>query len=69
LTVCNRIKPKQKAIVEFIETNGPATPRQNRKLLGCDIREAYERLKRLGMAGIVENIGKSKHPEYPLVQR
>ncbi|UGS47893.1 hypothetical protein JMT66_09745 [Kosakonia cowanii] len=69
MTVCNRLKPKQKAIVEFIETNGPATPRQIRKLLGCDIREAYDRLKRLGMAGIVKNIGKPKHPEYQLVQR
>lgn len=67
--MCNRLKPKQKAIVKFIETNGPATPRQIRKLLGCDIREAYDRLKRLGMAGIVKNIGKPKHPEYQLVQR
>ncbi len=65
----NRLKPKQKAIVEFIEANGPATPRQIRKLLGCDIREAYDRLKRLRMAGIVKNIGKPKHPEYQLVQR
>lgn len=65
----NRLKPKQKAIVEFIEANGPATPRQIRKLLGCDIREAYDRLKRLRMAGIVKNIGKLKHPEYQLVQR
>ncbi|WP_313105289.1 hypothetical protein [Pseudescherichia vulneris] len=65
----NRLKPKQKAIVDFIEANGPATPRQIRKLLGCDIREAYDRLKRLGMAGIVKNIGKPKHPEYQLVQR
>ncbi|WP_336852805.1 hypothetical protein [Pseudescherichia vulneris] len=67
--MCNRLKPKQKAIVEFIETNGPVTPRQIRTLLGCDIREAYDRLKRLGMAGIVKNIGKPKHPEYQLVQR
>lgn len=67
--MCNRLKPKQKAIVEFIDANGPATPRQIRKLLGCDIREAYDRLKRLGMAGIVKNIGKPKHPEYQLVQR
>ncbi|HDR2531068.1 TPA: hypothetical protein QCI12_001197 [Enterobacter roggenkampii] len=67
--MCNRLKPKQKAIVEFIEANGPATPRQIRKLLGCDIREAYDRLKRLGMAGIVKNIGKPKHPEYQLMQR
>ncbi|WP_312269909.1 hypothetical protein [Pseudescherichia sp.] len=65
----NRLKPKQKAIVEFIEANGPATPRQIRKLLGCDIREAYDRLKRLRMAGIVKNIGKPKHPEYQLMQR
>lgn len=65
----NRLKPKQKAIVEFIEVNGPATPRQIRKLLGCDIREAYDRLKRLRMAGIVKNIGKPKHPEYQLMQR
>lgn len=65
----NRLKPKQKAIVEFIAANGPATPRQIRKLLGCDIREAYDRLKRLRMAGIVKNIGKPKHPEYQLVQR
>ncbi|GAL60334.1 hypothetical protein EV102420_36_00090 [Pseudescherichia vulneris NBRC 102420] len=67
--MCNRLKPKQRAIVDFIETNGPATPRQIRKLLGCDIREAYDRLKRLRMAGIVKNIGKPKHPEYQLVQR
>lgn len=65
----NRLKPKQKAIVDFIEANGPATPRQIRKLLGCDIREAYDRLKRLRMAGIVKNIGKPKHPEYQLLQR
>ncbi|WP_238084487.1 hypothetical protein [Pseudescherichia vulneris] len=65
----NRLKPKQKAIVEFIAANGPATPRQIRKLLGCDIREAYDRLKRLRMAGIVKNIGKPKHPEYQLLQR
>lgn len=65
----NRLKPKQKAIVEFIAANGTATPRQIRKLLTCDIREAYDRLKRLGMAGIVKNIGKPKHPEYQLVQR
>ncbi len=65
----NRLKPKQKAIVDFIAANGPATPRQIRKLLGCDIREAYDRLKRLRMAGIVKNIGKPKHPEYQLVQR
>lgn len=67
--MCNRLKPKQKAIVEFIEANGPVTPRQIRKLLGCDIREAYDRLKRLRMAGIVKNIGKPKHPEYQMVQR
>jgi len=67
--MCNRLKPRQKDIVEFIEANGPATPRQIRKLLGCDIREAYDRLKRLRMAGIVKNIGKPKHPEYQLVQR
>lgn len=67
--MCSRLKPKQKAIVDFIETNGPATPRQIRKLLGCDIREAYDRLKRLRMAGIVKNIGKPKRPEYQLVQR
>lgn len=67
--MCNRLKPKQKAIVDFIEVNGPATPRQIRKLLGCDIREAYDRLKRLRMAGIVKNIGKPKHPEYQLLQR
>ena len=65
----NRLKPKQKTIVDFIEANGPATPRQIRKLLGCDIREAYDRLKRLRMAGIVKNIGKPKHPEYQLLQR
>ncbi|POU03503.1 hypothetical protein C3369_06660 [Escherichia sp. ESNIH1] len=65
----NRLKPKQKAIIEFIEANGTATPRQIRKLLACDIREAYDRLKRLGMAGIIKNIGKPKHPEYQLVQR
>jgi len=66
--MCNRLKPKQKAIVDFIETNGPATPRQIRRLLGCDIREAYDRLKRLRMAGLVKNIGKPQHPEYELVQ-
>ncbi|POT99533.1 hypothetical protein C3369_16435 [Escherichia sp. ESNIH1] len=66
--MCNRLKPKQKTIVDFIETNGPATPRQIRKLLGCDIREAYDRLKRLRMAGLVKNIGKPQHPEYELVQ-
>lgn len=66
--MANTLKPKQKAIVEFIEANGLATPRQIRTLLSCDIREAYDRLKRLRMAGILKNIGKPHHPEYRLVK-
>lgn len=67
--MANTLKPKQKAIVEFIEANGLATPRQIRTLLSCDIREATDRLNRLRRAGIVKNIGKPRHPEYRLVQR
>ncbi|ARD60175.1 hypothetical protein Y71_09710 [Kosakonia radicincitans DSM 16656] len=62
------LKPKQKAIVEFIEAHKVATPRQIRTLLACDIREAYDRLKRLRMAGILKNIGKPRHPEYRLAR-
>jgi hypothetical protein len=43
--------------------------RQVRSLLGCDIKEAYDRLKRLTLAGIVKNVGKPHHPEYRLTHR
>lgn len=67
--MANKLKPRQKSIVEFIEVNGSATPRQIRSLLLCDIREANDRLNRLKRAGIVKNTGKYRRPEYRLVQR
>ncbi|PTA92884.1 hypothetical protein CWM66_02250 [Kosakonia sp. H7A] len=60
--MANTLKPKQKAIVEFIEAIGLATPRQSGTQLSFGIREAID----LRMAGIVKNIGKPRHPEYRL---
>lgn len=62
------LKPTQMLIVEFIAKNGQATPRQICSLLGCDSREANDRLKRLCASGIVKNIGKTRQPEYRLLQ-
>ncbi|XUV82745.1 winged helix-turn-helix transcriptional regulator [Enterobacter sp. TMH.L2] len=63
------LKPTQMQIIEFIKKNGPTTPRQIRTLLGCDIREASDRLKRLRTSGIVKNIGQPHRPEYKLKHR
>ncbi|MDK1180156.1 hypothetical protein QMT03_07270 [Cronobacter sakazakii] len=63
------LKPKQLAIVNFIEEHGVATPRQICRLLSCNSREANDRLRHLRIAGIIKNTGKPRHPEYRLVQR
>nr|DAP67517.1 MAG TPA: multiple antibiotic resistance protein MarR/DNA family protein, HTH motif.67A [Caudoviricetes sp.] len=63
------LKPKQRAIVEFLVREKSISTRQVRSLLGCDIKEAYDRLKRLALAGIVKNVGKPHHPEYRLTHR
>lgn len=60
--MANTLKPKQKAIVEFIEANGVATPLQICTILLCDIREATDRLNCLRCAGIVKSIGKPRQP-------
>lgn len=61
------LKPKQQAIVDLLTVKKTATPRMVRSLLSCDIKEAYDRLKRLSMAGITKNVGKRHKPEYRLV--
>lgn len=61
------LKPKQQAIVDFIAARKTATPRMVRRLLSCGIKEAYDRLKRLSMAGIARNVGKKRQPEYRLI--
>lgn len=63
------LKPEQSAIVDFLAREKSISTRQVRSLLGCDIKEAYDRLKRLAMAGIVKNVGKPRHPEYRLTHR
>lgn len=63
------LKPTQMQIVKFIAENGQATPRQICSLLGCDSREANDRLNCLRKSGIVKNTGKYRQPEYQLVQR
>lgn len=63
------LKPEQRAIVEFLVREKSISTRQVRSLLGCDIKEAYDRLKRLALAGIVKNVGKPHHPEYRLTHR
>lgn len=62
------LKPTQMQIVEFIAANGQATPRQICTLLGCDSREANDRLNGLRRSGIVKNVGKYRQPEYRLLQ-
>ncbi|WP_437889326.1 hypothetical protein [Phytobacter sp. V91] len=61
------LKPKQQAIVDFMAAQKTVSPRQVRRLLACDIKEAYDRLKRLAMAGIARNVGKKRQPEYCLI--
>lgn len=61
------LKPKQQAIVDLLTVKKTATPRMVRSLLCCGIKEAYDRLKRLSMAGITKNVGKRRKPEYRLV--
>lgn len=61
------LKPKQQTIVDYLTVKKIATPRIVRSLLSCDIKEAYDRLKRLSMAGITKNVGKRRKPEYRLV--
>lgn len=63
------LKPEQRAIVDFLARDKLISTRQVRSLLGCDIKEAYDRLKRLALAGIVKNVGKPRHPEYRLTHR
>lgn len=63
------LKPEQRAIIEFLAREKSVSTRQVRSLLGCDIKEAYDRLKRLALAGIVKNVGKPRHPEYRLTHR
>lgn len=63
------LKPTQMKFVEFIAANGQVTPRQICSLLGCDSREAIDRLNCLRKSGIVKNVGKFRQPEYQLVQR
>lgn len=63
------LKPEQRAIVDFLAREKSISTRQVRSLLGCDIKEAYDRLKRLALAGIVKNVGKPRHPEYRLTHR
>ena len=61
------LNPKQQAIVDFLTASKKATPQMVRQLLSCDIKEAYDRLKRLAISGIAENVGKKHKPEYRLV--
>ncbi|MCK6677644.1 hypothetical protein [Enterobacter asburiae] len=61
------LKPKQQAIVDFLTVSKKATPQMVRQLLSCDIKEAYDRLKRLAISGITENVGQKYRPEYSLV--
>lgn len=49
------LKPEQRAIVDFLVREKSISTRQVRSLLGCDIKEAYDRLKRSG-ACIMSNV-------------
>lgn len=52
------------AIIRAIQHGGEITPRQVRRLLGCDSKKACRLLEHLVSAGAVKNIGQRRHPVY-----
>ncbi len=52
------------AIIRAIQHGGEITPRQVRRLLGCDSKKACRLLEHLVAAGAVKNIGQRRHPVY-----
>ena len=51
-------------IIRAIQHGGEITPRQVRRLLGCDSKKACRLLEHLVAAGAVKNIGQRRHPVY-----
>ncbi|WNY87690.1 hypothetical protein [Leclercia adecarboxylata] len=51
-------------IIRAIQQGGEITPRQVRRLLGCDSKKACRLLEHLVTAGAVKNIGQRHHPVY-----
>ena len=51
-------------IIRAIQRSGEITPRQVRRLLGCDSKKACRLLEHLVAAGAVKNIGQRRHPVY-----
>lgn len=53
-------------IVHYLKAHPTITPRQVKRLLGCDCRKANDLVKYLHQRGVVANVGKHRHPEYRL---
>lgn len=51
-------------IIRAIQRSGEITPRQVRRLLGCDSKKACRLLEHLVSAGAVKNIGQRRRPVY-----
>lgn len=51
-------------IIRAIQRSGEITPRQVRRLLGCDSKKACRLLEHLVSTGAVKNIGQPRHPVY-----
>lgn len=51
-------------IIRAIQHGGEITPRQVRRLLGCDSKKACRLLEHLVAAGAVKNNGQRHHPVY-----
>lgn len=51
-------------IIRAIQHGGEITPRQVRRLLGCESKKACRLLEHLVAAGAVKNIGQCRHPVY-----
>lgn len=51
-------------IIRAIQHGGEITPRQVRRLLGCDSKKACRLLEHLVSVGAVKNIGQRRHPVY-----
>lgn len=53
-------------VVHFLKVHPTITPRQVKRLLGCDCRKANDLLNYLHQRSVVANVGKHRHPEYRL---
>lgn len=53
-------------IVHYLKAHPTITPRQVKRLLGCDCRKANDLLNYLHQRGVVANVGKHRNPEYRL---